>query len=52
MSKASPCTSSATSAGSGHTTDQSAVMYFSYVDCRRELTAHDIESMDANYPGH
>lgn len=38
--------------GLGHTSDGDAVMYFSYVDCRRQLHAHDIQSMNNNYPGH
>jgi hypothetical protein len=35
-----------------HTVDDQAVMFGSYVDCRRELTQHDMDSMNGNYPGH
>jgi hypothetical protein len=38
--------------GLGHTPDQYAVMYQTWLECRRTLTAHDVNSMQANYPGH
>lgn len=35
-----------------HTDDAGAVMYPTLLFCRRQLSDHDVESMDLNYAGH